>query len=197
MTSCHHLPSIFGGSGLLSLNQRRLLGIQEETEPHYWGSADKQEAFADYVVCAFMPPWWMCQRHTDELAIVVLDAHALCTSPGTRFCPMNSAFNDYPAEVVKGLGGLESFNACFQNPDTYQAHYSEIFVRDRVEIAAFRTLIFCDDEAKAYWLPRVKEAYSAVPRADKPPEPIKIQVGYSARFGFPGNFVPTQRIRHG
>lgn len=197
MTPCDRLPSIFRHAALLSLTERRSRGLPDppETEAHYWGSADKQEAFADYVLCSFLPPWWMCRRHDEELAIVVLDAVSVCTASGTRFCPINSAYSDHAADEVKQFGGVDAFDACFQNPNSYQAGDAEIFAVSQVPLVAFRGLVFCDNEARDYWLPLIRAALSAVPDGTPAPPRIEVAVRSGLRFRFPGDFSPKRRIR--
>lgn len=62
MTPCDRLPGIFRHAALLSLEERRRRGLEsvDNQGDHYWGSPDKREALAGFVVSAFMPPWWMC-----------------------------------------------------------------------------------------------------------------------------------------
>src|SRR5690554_5816314 len=130
MTPCDRLPSIIQSGGIFSRTRRAEHLIAEPNEPHYWGTPGKAEDLADYVVCGFMAPWWMCKGHTEELAIIVLDAKAVCCGEGVLFCPTNSARNDYAAGEIKKRSGIEFFDACFPNLDTYQAGDSEIFVPD-------------------------------------------------------------------
>src|SRR5207253_10867207 len=119
MTACHHLPSIIRHGGLMSYHGRQEIGVDEDDHPHYWGSADKQDALANYVVCAFMPPWWMCRRRDEELAMILVDSEAICGRAATGFCPTNSARNDYSADEIIARVGVDSFDERFQNPDTY------------------------------------------------------------------------------
>ena len=113
MTPCDRLPSIIQSGGIFSRTRRAEHLIAEPNEPHYWGTPGKAEDLADYVVCGFMAPWWMCKGHTEELAIIVLDAKAVCCGEGVLFCPTNSARNDYAAGEIKKRSGIEFFDACF------------------------------------------------------------------------------------
>lgn len=97
MTSCDRLPDIVRYGGLLSYSERIQSAVPEPEVPHYWGSADKKDALASYVICSFMPPWWMCKKRNEELAMILLDASAVCCHQGTRFCPVNSALNLFTA----------------------------------------------------------------------------------------------------
>ena len=151
MTPCHRLPDIINEGGLLSLNERRNRGIKELDSPHYWGAVGKAEELADYVVCAFMPPWGMIQSHKEELAIILLDAVQVCCKKDVVFCPTNSARNNYTADRIKSRSGIQHFDACFQNPHTYWANDSEIFVPHQIPLDNFRYLTFCDEDAKLYW----------------------------------------------
>jgi hypothetical protein len=197
MTPCDCLPDIFRHVALLSLNERRAHGMADpsEVDAHYWGSADKREAFADFVICSFLPPWWMCRRHDEELAIIALDAVAVCTTPGALFCPINSAYSNHPADEIKQRRGVDAFDMCFQNPDSYQAGDAEIFVPVRVPLVAFRALVFCDDEARNHWLPLIRAALNEVPANTPGPDKIEVAVRSGLRFRFPGDFAPTRRIR--
>src|SRR5262245_28849137 len=114
MTSCDRLPGIFAYGGLLSYRERRALGIAEPDRPHYWGSRGKQDELEDYVICSFMPPWWMCRGHDEELAIILLDAETVCTRADARFCPVNSAKSDYSAADIRNRAGLGAFDDCFE-----------------------------------------------------------------------------------
>jgi hypothetical protein len=197
MTPCDRLPSIFQQAAILSLRERDARGIPspDGEGTHYWGSADKQEALADFVVCSFMPAWWMCRRHDEELAMVVLDAASVCTMDGACFCPGNSAYNDFPAEGILRASGIEAFDACFQNPETYQASDAEIFAPSAIPLSAFRGLVFCDLDARDHWLPRIRKALDRAPSGTPSPGKISVAVGQWVHFRFPGDFSPTRRIR--
>lgn len=180
----------------MSLAARRARGIAEPQNPHYWGSPGKEEELADFVICSFMPPWWMCRARQEELAIILMDAEDVCCRDGVVFCPTNSAYNEYPADEIKTRSGLGHFDACFQNPDTYQAATSEIFVPNEVPVSTFRALVFCDDQARDHWLPRIQEAAdSANPSPVFPDKPIDVATKAFRGFRFPGDWAPTNRIR--
>ncbi len=196
MTSCDRLPGIFAHGGVLSYSERQARGIAEPTKAHYWGSTGKKDELGDYVICSFMPPWWMCKARDEELAIVLLDAQSICARPDARFCPVNSAFNDYSAEAIRGRQGLPAFDECFENNVTYQAGAAEVFVPRIVPLAAFREIIFPDDEARAHWTVRINQTeYAIEPEPELPTEPIRTYVRSGLRFGFPGNYAPTRRVR--
>ncbi len=196
MTSCDRLPGIFQRGGVLSYEQRQRRGVEETADSHYWGSPGKKEELAKYVVCAFMAPWWMCKRRDEELAILVLDAESVCVRRGVCFCPGNSAFNDYPAAFIEGSQGIQAFDACFQNPITYQAGSSEVFMPNIVPLIDLRGIVFCDQAAADYWVPAINEAYGqAENHAPLPPDPIEASTRSLGSFRFPGNWSPTRRIR--
>jgi hypothetical protein len=196
MTSCDRLPDIVRQGGLLSLAQRRLRGIPEPENPHYWGSPGKQEELADFVICSFMAPWWMCNKRSEELAMILLDAEAIGTRPGVLFCPGNSALNVYSADQIKAMVGITAFDGCFQNTDTYQAGNAEVFVPDLIPLTEWAGIVFCDQEASDYWRPLINEAYrDTSPRPALPTRRLGIHVGSAPGFQFPGTYAPTARLR--
>jgi hypothetical protein len=196
MTPCDRLPSIVASGAVLSLASRRTGGIAEPDNPHYWGSPGKEEELSRFVVCSFMPPWWMCRARQEELVIILMDAEEVCCGDGVVYCPTNSAYNEYPAADIKTRSGVDQFDACFPNPDTYQAANSEIFVPDQVPVSTFRALVFCDDEARDFWLPAIKAAADeANPTPAFPDQPITVATKTYRGFKFPGDWTPTNRMR--
>lgn len=195
MTSCLRLPSIFQHGALFSTEQRRARGIPDSVDPHYWGSPDKEEAFSRVVVCSFLPAWWMCGRHDDELAILLIDAVSVCTTDGALFIPGNSAYNDFPAAEVLTWTGLDSLDACFANPDSYVAGFSEIFVPDTVPWTHFRGIVFPDAEARQYWIERLRTEWHEADRPPPPPERLFVATKSYRGFRFPPNYTPERRIR--
>jgi len=197
MTSCHHLPAIIEQGGLLSYSARKGRGVGEDPDPHYWGAPGKKEALSSYVVCSFMPPWWMCKKRPEELAMVLIDAEAVCCQDGTCFCPTNSARNDYSATEIAQRTGIDAFDECFENPTTYQAGESEIFVATKIALRDFRSIVFCDDDALAYWTEAINETYDEIadPKPQLPPTGIEVHSRGRKGFYFPGNWAPTTRIR--
>jgi hypothetical protein len=195
MTACDRLPSIVKHGAILSGARREADGIPESEEPHYWGTDEKREAFFTFVICSFMPPWWMCKKHREELAIIVLDAEAVCCRDDVLFCPANSALSAYPVSEILTREGVDSFDDCFPNPDTYQASDSEIFVPDEVPLKDFRAIVFCDEQAREHWLPRMSEAWHrATPKPVAPPAKIKTEARGIPGFYFPGNWTPEVRL---
>jgi hypothetical protein len=195
-TPCDRLPGILGKGGLLSWRERQARGVPEAVTPHYWGAIGKKEALAGYVICSFMTPWGMCHRHDEELAIIVLDAK-VCLRPGVVFCPTNSARSAFSAAEILQRTGVEHFDACFQNPDTYQAYDSEIFVPGIVPLVDFRAIIFCDEEAAKHWVARINDAAAkAQPVPALPADSITAYTqGSGLGFRFPGNWRAQRRIR--
>jgi hypothetical protein len=196
-TPCHRLPDIFRHAALLSLTERtaRVIAEPMDSDGHYWGSADKKEAFAGFIICSFMPPWWMCRSHDDELAIILLDSVTVCTMPGTCYCPINSAYSEYPADDIKQRSGIEAFDACFPNPDTFMAGNAEIIVPSAIPLKAFRGIVFCDKEAHDYWLPILGEILSSLSPGVKPSQPIQVAARGLPGFRFPGDYAATRRVR--
>jgi hypothetical protein len=197
MTPCDRLPDIFRYGGLLSLTERTARGIAEPAQPHYWGAVGKKKNLADYVISSFLPPWWMCQRHDEELAMILLDAESLCAHPEARFCPVNSAKSDYNSVAIRTRNGVAAFDDCFENETTYQARNAEVFMYGQILLADFRELIICDRQAADCWGPKINEAFrNANP---KPPPPDKMSktiiIGGTARHRFPGNYSPQRRLR--
>jgi hypothetical protein len=181
----------------MSFSQRQQSGVDEDEQPHYWGSADKKEALEDYVVCAFMPPWWMCMKRPEELAMILLDAEAICCKEGVCFVPTNSARNQYGAAQIVTRTGVEAFDECFQNPTTYHSSDSEIFVPLSVPLHDFRVIVFCDEEARTHWTPLIDEAYNQAPepRPQLPAQKVSTTIKGTGTFYFPGTWKPTVRIR--
>lgn len=187
MTPCHRLPSIFASGGLLSLAARRVSGVAEPEQPHDWGGEGKREALAGYVVCGFETPKWMCRKHPEELALVLLDAHAVCCGEGVLFCPGNSADDRYPASDIATMTGAEHFDGCFKTLDNEPKPFSEILVPDQIPVDHFRGLVFCDQEARNYWWPIIARDFST--------PPITVTTRGLWDFGFPLNWLPNERAR--
>jgi hypothetical protein len=194
-TPCDRIPNIFRNGGILSFNQRQTRGIPEPDPPHGWGSAGKKESLADFVICSFMPPWWMCRQHDEELGILLLDAEAVCSRDGVCFCPDNSAYNRYPAETIRTWTGIEPFDACFVNPSSREALFSEVLVPDGVPLRDLRGIVFCDGEAARYWIPIINEVTTE--EDDEGPDEIESYVRGTPDywFRFPPDWEPTRRIR--
>jgi len=199
VTPCHRLPSIFAHGGLLCYDERQARGIAEDEVPHYWGPAGRKEALGGYVICSFMPSWGLIQGHEDELAIVILDAVSVCCRPGVVFCPTNSARSMFTEEEILSMTGSGAFEACFPNPETYQAGDSEIFVPKIVPLTDFRGTVFWDEDYRAYWWGRMERAVGrANPRPTLPSQPIRVSTNGPRGlwgFRFPGNWRPTRRHR--
>lgn len=187
MTPCHRLPSIFASGGLLSLAARRVSGVAEPEQPHDWGGEGKREALAGYVVCGFETPKWMCRKHPEELALVLLDAHAVCCGEGVLFCPGNSADDRYPASNIASMTGAEHFDACFKNRHDRESKFGEILVPGQVPVDLFRGLLFCDREAMDYWIPKIEGLF--------PHPPLTADVRYLWEYAFPVDWNPSERIR--
>lgn len=197
VTPCRRLPSIFAHGGLLSYDARQACGIPEDDQtPHYWGPKGRKEAFGAYVICSFMPSWGLIQGHVDELAIVILDAVSVCCRPGVVFCPTNSARSMFTEEAILRMTGSEAFEACFPNPDTYQAGDSEIFVPEIVPLTDFRGMVFWDEGSKVYWWEQVKRSVEQANPRPTLSQPICVSTNGPRGlwgFRFPGNWQPTRR----
>ena len=104
MTPCHRLPSIFASGGLLSLAARRKRDVPEPERPHDWGGKGKREALAGYVVCGFETPKWMCRKHPEELAVILLAEGYPAPPPGCegRISPCGYA-DGYSAGFPTGI----------------------------------------------------------------------------------------------
>ena len=187
MTPCHRLPSIFAAGGLLSLAARREMGVAEPERPHDWGGDDKREALAGYVVCGFETPKWMCGKHPEELAVIILDAYAVCCREGALFCPGNSADDRYPASDIATMSGVKHFDRCFKTPLDRKSKFGEILVPGQVPVENFRGLLFCDREASDYWLPQIEGLF--------PHPPLTAAIRYLWSYKFPVNWNPSER-RH-
>jgi hypothetical protein len=197
ITACRRLPSIFEHGGLLPYSERQRRGIPEDATPHYWGHG-KKDSLAEYVVCGFMLPWGMCKDKDEEMVVIVLDAVEVCTRDGVLFCGMNSARGEVEAETLLTQTGVEHLDNCFQNPDSWQAFHSEVFVPGVVPLTAFRQVRFCDQDAADYWTPLIRDAYEhAAVQAPLPEKRIERAVGSSRFVSFPPGWTPTRRIRDG
>jgi ssDNA thymidine ADP-ribosyltransferase, DarT len=196
VTPCHRLPSIFAQGGLLSYNERQAREIEEDAAAHYWGREGRKEALGDYVICSFMPSWGLMRGHDDDLVIIILDALSICCRPGVLFCPTNSARSMYTEEEILAMRGLDAFDACFQNPDTYQAGESEVLVPQIVPLTDLRGLVFWDEGARSHWRDEVTKALNAAnPPPALPPKPIPSSAAGAAGmwgFRFPGQWRPAR-----
>jgi len=194
MTPCHRLPSILAHGAILSWSERQGRGIEEPEHEHYWGAEGRKEAFSDVVCCAFMAPWGMLKQHGEEFAIVILDAEGVCSLPGVLFCPTNSARSDYTVDEIRAMSEIEAFEACFPNPETYGAYkMAEIMVPSGVPLNHARGLIFCDNEARDYWVPALTQI--SIPADLRPSARLRVSVGQLDRFRFPGDYEVTLRVR--
>jgi hypothetical protein len=173
-------------------------GVAEDSFYHYWGQEGRKEALGEFALCSFMPSWGLIRGHEDELAILIFDAAAICSRPGTLFCPGNSARSMYAVGEILAMSGVASLDACFLNPDTYQAGDSEILVARAVPLMDVKGLLFCDQNASDFWVPQIEKALAiANPIPALPP---RIPAGADGARGmldcrFPGNWIPTRRQR--
>ncbi len=188
MTPCDRLPSIFASGGLLSRDARRERGVAEPSRPHDWGEG-KREALARYAVCAFETPKWMCNKHPEEMALILLDARSVCCGEGVLFCPGNSADDKFPVDDILGMTGAEHFDACFKTSDNHPKPFSEILVPGLIPVDYFRGLVFCDQQAMNYWMPRIEE------HLPEPPLPLTVTSRVLWNFRFPLNWHPAERVR--
>jgi hypothetical protein len=184
--------------GLLSYNERRARGVAEDSSPHYWGQEGRKEALGEFALCSFMPSWGLIGGHEDELAILIFDAAATCCRPGTLFCPTNSARSLYSVAEILAMGGAASLDACFLNPDTYQAGDSEILVPRVVPLIDIKGLLFCDRNASDFWVPNINNALATANPTPSLPSRIPAEAdGTRGMLGcrFPGNWKPIRRQR--
>lgn len=186
MTPCDRLPSIFASGGLLSLAARRERGVAEPSRPHDWGEG-KREALARYAVCAFEMPKWMCNKHPEEMALILLDARSVCCGEGVLFCPGNSADEKYPVNDILGMTGAEHCDACFKGSANTPKSFSEILVPGQIPVDYFRGLVFCDQQAMDYWMPKIEEHL--------PDPPLTVTSRVLWGFLFPLNWHPAERVR--
>ncbi len=199
ITPCHRLPDVLWNGGLLSFKERQARGIAEDEQPHYWGPPGRKEALGDYVLCSFMPSWGLVQGHTDELAIIILDADSVCCRPSVLFCPTNTARSRYSDADILAMSGIDAFDASFPNPNTYQAGDSEILVPNGVPLVDFRGMVFWDQDSLDYWRQKLRSAFA--PTNPKPTIPAARIIGSADGVGglwgfrFPGNWRPMKRQR--
>lgn len=143
------LPSILRTGGIMCRALLEANGIS--FVGHGWGRAGKDEEFADYICCGFLPPWGMMHREADPICVVEVSA-SLISRPGTLFCPDNSAFNHFTLEGLKAASDAASFDAMFPNQTTYKtsSHQAEVLVHRSIPLTDFRVIHFrSDPERKA------------------------------------------------
>lgn len=180
---------------MLSLSERKRQEIAEPAHHHYWGAPTRKDELAEYVCCAFMPPWGMCQEHREEFALLVLEAEAVCTQEGTLFCPTNSAKSQYSVEDIRSMSKIEGLDACFPNSETYQAYpEAEVLVWGTVPLFRLLGIVFCDQVAHDYWMPRLREAEIPDTVRSRMRRPV-IKVRQFDGFRFPHNYVVEKRVR--
>lgn len=195
MTTCDRLVSILSQGAVLSLSERQRREVSESEYEHYWGAPGRKNELSDYVCCAFMPPWGMCKQHKEEFAILVLDAEPLCTRDGTLFCPINSAKSEYSVEEIRRMTEIEAFGACFPNALTNQAYPgAEILIQDAVPLYHVEALVFCDQEAHDYWMPKVRGTQVPDHVASRMRSPV-VKVRSFPGFRFPNDYVVERRVR--
>ena len=192
MTPCHKLPSIFLHRGILSYRERRRRGLQEEPDSHYWGAEGKKEALEDFVICAFQTPWGMLKDHVEEMALILLDAEAVCSIPGVCFSPVNTAENVLTPSEVKARMGADALEACFPKRNYPDAGTTEILIPEQIPIRMYYALAMCDDIARDYWVPKLvrltdDDRHAVAAHRPKP--------GLQRGFGFPPEWNPSRRIR--
>jgi len=137
----------------------------------------------------------MLKEHGEEFAILVLEAQAVCTQDGSLFCPTNSAKSDYTVEEIRSRSEIDALDACFPNPDTYQAYpQTEILVPRRIPLFHILGIVFCDQEAYDYWMPKLRETLipgDIVSRMRR----FRVTVRQFDGFRFPNNYVVERRVR--
>lgn len=198
VTPCHRLPDIFVQGAVLSFNERRRRRVAEDKQSHYWGPTGRKEALGGFALCSFMPSWGLIQGHQDELAMFIFDAETVCCRPGTLFCSTNTARSMYSDEEILAMSGVASLDACFPNPDTYQAGDSEILVPGAVPLTAAKGMLFCDQDAYDFWSVKIDQALAMADTKPDLPPPIPSETD-AARglwgLRFPGNWRATRRQR--
>jgi hypothetical protein len=144
-----------------------------------------------------MPSWGLMRGHEDDLAIIILDAFAICCRPGVVFCPTNSARSMYSEDEIVTMTGVDAFDACFQNPDTYVAGESEVLVPQIVPLTDFQGMVFWDEEARDHWREQIVKVLEGVnPPPAFPAKPIQLSPAGPAGmwgFRFPGQWRPARK----
>ena len=142
-----------------------------------------------------MPLWGMLKEHKEEFAILVLDAEAVCAQDGTLFCPTNSARSDYTVQEIRSMSEIDALEACFPNADTYQTYpQAEILVREAVPLFLVQGIVFCDEQARDHWVPRLREIQ--IPdRVRSRMGRLIIKVRQFDGFRFRHDYVVERRVR--
>jgi ssDNA thymidine ADP-ribosyltransferase, DarT len=184
----HDLPEI--------VHEGALLSVFEQGFRHGFsigrGHGDKDGFTRGYVSLSYRPAWFLCRKpRPPELAILVIDALAAVLRPGTVFSPGNSASSLLSERNLRASHNLavdadQRFAACFTAG--VPKDQAEVLVEDELPWGAVTRVVFCDQEAREYWWPKVTTQGVAplpTPSITEPSEP----------WSFPADFVPATRRR--
>ena len=193
---CDRLASIISRGGLYSLRERQRMGISEPQYGANWGHG-KQEALAEFVACSFPTSWWMSRQRQAHLAIILLDARAVCSSRGVRFCRGSSASELISVDEILGKTGFLGLRSCLpRRRQRGRGKEAELFVPERISVRRFRGIYVYDRDSVRSWQPMVDQA-ARQSRERVPKRAIQLTAGYTDIFNFPTDYKPNMRFREG
>jgi len=186
VTTARSLPAIAAHRGLLSSYVIEMLtGVRAEASTN---RPERRRWSRAYVFYSFWPGWWLCEKLDEELVILVIDAGAVCLQRDALFAPdQRSARTVFGQHRRPRLERIATLADCFT--DSGPRTKAEI-AAGRVSLAAIRTVVFCDDEAREYWWRRFIDAVDSLDRGID----VRAAVSRHDQFTFPSDFRPS--IRH-
>lgn len=126
---------------------------------------------------------------------MVFRAEPVCSQEGTLFCPTNSARSGNTDDAILSMFDIDAFDACFPNALTRLAYpKAEILVRDALSLVHAESIVFCDEEARDYWLPKLRQA-EIPPEVRSQMRTLTVTVRQFDGFGFPNDYVIERRVR--
>ena len=134
------VPSILQ-HGILCRRELNARGLPYE--PHGYGRWGKEADFAGHVCLGFLPHWGMMSRETGPSAILEIQA-AVVATPGTFFCPDNTARNEYDFSEVSTWGTAQHLEDLFAGPTEWKSenYQAEIWVPDGIQVNQIPAVYF-------------------------------------------------------
>lgn len=148
ITPATNIPDIAASGGLYS-------GADREARTRT-SSAGHNSAVYFYTCCSFLPAWALCDNAEGaELAMIVLDAQAVCASDRVRFLPCNSASSQ--AGTVLEPGPVHGERELRRSLDAPRA-VAEVLAMDPILLAAFEAVLYPDVQTMETWHPAFQAA---------------------------------------